>query len=294
MKREVLGNFLWLLSLPSRFFPPLTFFHSCLSSSLWAASLEPLLLLSASSIHPAGTYPPPNLSGTSGATCSILWSVLPLTCQANLSGGKKISIIIKFSLPSSLTVVFAWNAAFTRIQQHLPLSKASVCWWVLSGEVLKVLHQPAINLILQISISYRHSLCGHYQLYVHLPSLPLLEPHIFRLAAPAVQSLNVQRVALLPPVSHKTARAANVALPTLPSSLLYQNPSLWLLLPNLGQTRPSSLRSNISTVSPPLTHLERVLSQLLLSPVLNQVLVTAETFPTAEILSLQLAKWVLW
>lgn len=98
----------------------------------------------------------------------------------------------------------------------------------------------------------------------------------YSILQPQKCSLDVQGVTVLPPISHKTARVVKVTLPTPPSSLLYHYPALWLPLPNLGQTRPSSLRSKFFIVSPPLTHHEHVLSQLLLSPVLNQILVTAD------------------
>lgn len=104
MKREAFGNCLWLLSLPSRFLPSLSFFHSCLFSSLWAASLETLLLLAASSTHHACTYSPPNLSGTSGATCSVLSSILSLTHQANMLGGK-----IKHNYGILIAKLLNWN-----------------------------------------------------------------------------------------------------------------------------------------------------------------------------------------
>lgn len=112
MKREAFGNCLWLLPLPSHFLPFLLPFMFVLLN--WAAFLETPLLLSASSIHLPCTYSPLNLSGTSGATCSILSSILPLTCQANMLGRKKIhnywsliakllkcNLYLKCSLPQS-------------------------------------------------------------------------------------------------------------------------------------------------------------------------------------------------
>lgn len=124
----------------------------------------------------------------------------------------------------------------------------------------------------------------HYKLYA-----PVLKPHIFHLAAPEVQSLSMQGVILLPPISPKTVRAANVTfLPILPLSFpLTPLPKSWpdqtLILgikdTNCGSTTGTPWACSVSAVT---------------IPTINQVLVTAEIFPTAEILSAQLATWILW
>lgn len=64
---------------------------------------------------------------------------------------------------------------------------------------------------------------------------PGLEPHIFHLAAPEVQSLHMQGVTILFPISLKTARAANVtflsilplSFPLTPQILARPDPHPW-------------------------------------------------------------------